>query len=747
MKLRTELSLGYALILVFMLVIAVIAFQSFSSFTETVTWVSHTHEVISKAHKVEKLLVDMETGQRGFLITGSEEFLEPYNNGVSEYKTTIADLKSLVSDNSSQLTRLKKIEALVDKWQKVAAQPEINERRKVVKGAIDADHLQDVLVKGVGKSILDEMRGIMDSMEEHFRLDGNMKGQALTGSVAKAMVDQETGQRGFLITGKDEFLEPYRTGQLARVESLKSLRTLLANAHDRITTDDDLNQLESLAVTWLKEAGEVEIALRREVDAGRKTYKHIENRLRQGKGKATLDAMRLIMDRMDAMFKRAENERARSLIILLGKAMVDQETGQRGFLITGKNKFLEPLNQGQKLFKQTIIDLRRLNTHAYDIAVMTRDINKLDQLADDWIKKAAMPEIAARRVMNESVTSMKDVQSLIEKGTGKTVMDSLRVNLAEFVGIEEELLAEREKKTKDTAILNKLTVIIGTIIALVLGMLAMFFTARRLLKQLGGEPNEIATITEQIAQGHLDVETCKPGEGTGIFASVGTMAVALRLHRDDTEKQDWLNTGQNLLNEKIRGDLDIFGLTNSVIHFLAEYLEAQIGAVYVLEQDSDMLHLMGSYAFTKRKGLNDRIQVGQGLVGEAARTKKMISVTELPEDYTRISSAIGDAHPVNIVVVPLTYEGNLKGVIELGSFKEFFDTSLEFINGITEMIATGINSAQSRIQLQNLLAETQMQSEELQSQQEELKASNENLIEHIQTWENSCLLHIAVSLS
>ena len=99
MKLRKQLFSGYVLIFVFMIVIAVVTYLGVVSLTETADWVSHTHEVISKAYRIEKLLVDMETGERGFLITGQEEFLEPYINGIKAYEKAMADLKELVSDN------------------------------------------------------------------------------------------------------------------------------------------------------------------------------------------------------------------------------------------------------------------------------------------------------------------------------------------------------------------------------------------------------------------------------------------------------------------------------------------------------------------------------------------------------------------------------------------------------------------------------------------------------------------------
>ncbi len=194
-----------------------------------------------------------------------------------------------------------------------------------------------------------------------------------------------------------------------------------------------------------------------------------------------------------------------------------------------------------------------------------------------------------------------------------------------------------------------------------------------------------------------------------------------------SEKQNWLKTGQNQLNKTMRGDLDITLLARKVIIFLAKYLEAQVGILYLYDENKDELKLTASYAFSQRKSLNNSFKIGEGLVGQAAYEKEMISVTEIPEEYTRITSAMGDAAPRNIVVVPFLYEEKLKGVIELGCLQTFSNTDLEFVRMVMENIAIAVSSAQSRTQTKILLEESQAQAEELTVQQEELREINEKL--------------------
>ncbi|HEM49041.1 MAG TPA: response regulator, partial [Caldithrix sp.] len=150
-----------------------------------------------------------------------------------------------------------------------------------------------------------------------------------------------------------------------------------------------------------------------------------------------------------------------------------------------------------------------------------------------------------------------------------------------------------------------------------------------------------------------------------------------------------------------------------------------------------VLKLASSYAFTTRKNLSNEYKSGMGIVGQAAKEKKPILITDVPDDYVKINSGIGEAKPLNILVLPFLYEGVVKGVIELGSFHEFTDIHLQFLNMTAENIAIAFHTAESRVELQKLLEQSQVQAEELQAQQEELRVTNEELEEQTQALKHS----------
>jgi len=137
--------------------------------------------------------------------------------------------------------------------------------------------------------------------------------------------------------------------------------------------------------------------------------------------------------------------------------------------------------------------------------------------------------------------------------------------------------------------------------------------------------------------------------------------------------------------------------------------------------------LIASYGYTHRKNISNECKVGEGLVGQAALEKQTIIIEEVPEEYMQVQSGLGHTKPRNIIVLPFVYEDKVRGVIEIGSFKEFTDIQLEWLNQVMPIVAIAVNTAESRDKMQSLLQQSQAQAEELQSQSEELQSQQEEL--------------------
>ncbi|GAB7026689.1 response regulator [Geotalea toluenoxydans] len=213
------------------------------------------------------------------------------------------------------------------------------------------------------------------------------------------------------------------------------------------------------------------------------------------------------------------------------------------------------------------------------------------------------------------------------------------------------------------------------------------------------------------------------------------MTSSLRHNRQVEQDLDWLKTGQNELNALLRGEQDMAEMAEKVLAYLARYLDCGVGTFYFHDTQEQNLRIIATYAFTRRKNLNDRLNMGEGVAGQAARERKMICLSNVPEDYLAIASSLGEAAPRNVVVLPLVHDNTLLGVVELGAFHGFNERELQLLDSVMEGLAVGISVNISRQRVNELLEQTQQQTEELRVQQEELQQSNEELEERAQMLE------------
>lgn len=193
-------------------------------------------------------------------------------------------------------------------------------------------------------------------------------------------------------------------------------------------------------------------------------------------------------------------------------------------------------------------------------------------------------------------------------------------------------------------------------------------------------------------------------------------------------RQVWIKTGQAELGDAVCGEQDVEELLTHIVGYLAEYVDARVGALYLAAEDGGF-ELLAGYAFEKEGASRRGFQPGEGLAGQAVLDKKSILVQDVPEDYVTISSALGETRPRHIFVLPMIYEDQVKGIVELGSLEAFSGKAIEFLEETAENMAIAIHGAQARTQLRDLLERTQEQAEELQMQTEELSLQQEELLQ------------------
>lgn len=246
---------------------------------------------------------------------------------------------------------------------------------------------------------------------------------------------------------------------------------------------------------------------------------------------------------------------------------------------------------------------------------------------------------------------------------------------------------------------------------------------------------EYTLVADTIAGGDYTSDVTIRSEADLLGKALTNMKHNLFKLSDENAVRTWMLIGASELNDVLRGEKSIQELGQQVISILTPYLKAQVGAIYLAENNH--LELISSYAFSHRKGNANLIAFGEGLVGQAALEKKHIIFSNIPEDYVKVNSGLGQVTPKNILIYPFIYDSHVNGVIEIGSVHEISDLDIQLLKIVAESIGIAFNSAQSRSKLKVLLEETQRQSEELESQQEELKQTNEELSEKTSMLERS----------
>ncbi|WP_018263327.1 HAMP domain-containing protein [Methylobacterium sp. WSM2598] len=253
----------------------------------------------------------------------------------------------------------------------------------------------------------------------------------------------------------------------------------------------------------------------------------------------------------------------------------------------------------------------------------------------------------------------------------------------------------------------------------------------QLAANLTTQVRAIADVATAVTKG--DLARSISVEASGEVASLkDTINEMIRNLRDTTLKnaeQDWLKTNLAKFTRMLQGERDLATVSNLILSEIAPLVNAQRGVFYMMESDGaePVLDLVASYAFTERKNLSNRYRLRQGLVGQCAYEKKRILLTNVPGDYITIGSALGEAAPINIIVLPVLFEQEVRAVIELASFSRFSETHQSFLDQLTESIGIVLNTIAANMRTEGLLAQSQLLTSELQSQQEELKKTNDRL--------------------
>jgi signal transduction histidine kinase/CheY-like chemotaxis protein/CHASE3 domain sensor protein len=372
------------------------------------------------------------------------------------------------------------------------------------------------------------------------------------------------------------------------------------------------------------------------------------------------------------------------------KLSVDLETGMRGYLLTGDETFLAPYKSGKA---KIAVEMNTLLELVSDSPIQVDRLRRIRALQGQWMEYAEAV-IAQRRNNQEFLARVR-------QGEGKLEFDEIRREFLTFLSMEQRLRQERADTAESRTML---AVVVFLILSLGLsGLLA--YLGRRELLRLSGIYND---ALEQRGKDN-----------------------------DVLQEQAWLRTGQTELAAHTSGQLGLPQLGRHVLDFLAHRLEVAVATLYVVDEDGS-LRRTAVYGFNEQ-GVKDKqvFKLGEGLVGETAREKKLKHVRQVPDNYLTVTSSLGRGAPLELVLAPVSNEGVVNGVIELGFTHPVSARAKEWLSLVGANIGTSLEAALYRQRLQNVLEETQQLNEELEVQQEELRTANEELGEQSRVLEQS----------
>jgi CheY-like chemotaxis protein/signal transduction histidine kinase/HAMP domain-containing protein len=254
----------------------------------------------------------------------------------------------------------------------------------------------------------------------------------------------------------------------------------------------------------------------------------------------------------------------------------------------------------------------------------------------------------------------------------------------------------------------------------------------------------IAEVATAVAKGDLtrSIAVEARGEVEALKTNINQMITNLRETTQKNTEQDWLKTNIARFTRVLQGHRDLETVARLILKELAPLVNAQHGLFYVLETGADgnstpILRMLSSWAFRERKHLSNQFKLGEGLVGQCVLEKERILLTEVPDDYIRIGSGLGETKPLNIIVIPVLFEGEVKAVIELASLYRFGDIHLAFLDQLTESIGIVLNTIAATMRTEELLKQSQSLADELRAQQLELTETNRRLEEQARTLQAS----------
>ncbi|AJS61509.1 hypothetical protein UB51_11895 [Paenibacillus sp. IHBB 10380] len=395
------------------------------------------------------------------------------------------------------------------------------------------------------------------------------------------------------------------------------------------------------------------------------------------------------------------------------KNVLDMETGQRGYIITGETNYLEPYDTALSKWP---LEYNQLYQLVSDNPVQQKNLQDIQQNIMQWINNEGSLLISLKKNNQE-----EELLRSFNSDSGKNKMDFLRNQFATFLEIEKTLTDERVATLAENNKNLMITIYSLWILVAIVSIAAALMISRNIVNPI---KLVIEAINEIAAGGNLTrrIEVRRQDETSRLADSTNELLAVM-------DRKNWTKDQIARMSTIIQSASNLSSLGQIFLDNIAGLLNILFGILYVTKEKQ--LEKVASYAgsFEDNSGLGkDSFLWGEGLVGQSAKEKRMLILNQIPNDYMVIHSGLGHAIPNEIIVAPVEFEGKVLAVIELGSLVSCTPQQLDLLKQLLLTLGVTMHSVINKMEIQELYNESSALNEELQVQSEELQVQSEELL-------------------
>ncbi|WP_107950549.1 ATP-binding protein [Lysinibacillus parviboronicapiens] len=396
------------------------------------------------------------------------------------------------------------------------------------------------------------------------------------------------------------------------------------------------------------------------------------------------------------------------------KYILDMESSQRGFIITGELSYLEPYENASKNWK---VDFNELHQLLDNKPNQQEKLEEIKYTIEHWVATSGDPTIKLKKDNNTA-----ELTEFFKVDIGRKDMETMRKQFASFRSAENALTQtnanQLDKKNNNlTSGLFGLLVLVSFIAIVIASGIS-----RSIVKTITEVTEAIKEIAASKAnhKGRIHVKTND---------EINVLADATNELLDTLEEREWLQSNIAEMVTKYQGISAITQLAEIFLSEIAQMTKSSLGAFYVREMNNNDIYFVKKAAFADASdniGV-ERFKIGQGLIGQSAREKRVYMCNDIPKDYKVIGTGLGEAPPKCILIIPIIFEDEVIAVVELATMNSYTELQQELVKQIIETFGLTVNSILGRMEIVRLLNESRAMTEELQVQSEELQTQSEEL--------------------